>query len=78
MKFLEHPIKEYIVNWNDHLTTFWTPIIVGVIFLGLAIHSITQKNIRMAILYIVLMLCCIGYLAFGDELIGKLTSLYSG
>ena len=76
MRFLNHPIKDYLVHWDAHMTTFWAPLIVGLIFLGLAIHAITQKKPVLCLLYIVLTCCCVGYLGFGDEIVSKLTTLY--
>ena len=72
MRFLEHPIREYIVNWNDHLATFWVPIVVGLIFLGLAIRAIVDKNPMLCVIYLVLTCCCVGYLGFSDEIISKI------
>ncbi len=62
-------IKEYVVNWNDHMTTFWTPLIIGLIFLGLAIHSIVRKNVPLVILYIVLVGICVCYMGYSDWVI---------
>lgn len=70
-------IKDYFVNFNDHLTTFWTPVILALIFLSLAVHSLVkEKNIRMFFLYTFLLLCCIGYIAWGDQIISKLAGLW--
>ncbi len=76
MRFLHHPIKEYFVNWDAHMTTFWVPVIIGLIFFGLAIRAIIDKNPMLCLLYIVLTCCCVGYLGFSDEIISKLTTLY--
>lgn len=74
---MNHSFKEYVTNWDAHLSTFWVPLAVAVIFLILAIQAIAKdRNIRMCILYVILMLCCAGYLYFGDEVISKLVSLW--
>lgn len=70
-------IKDLFVNFNDHLTSFWTPAILAVIFLSLAIHAIAKdRNIRMCILYVFLLLCCVGYIAWGDQIISKIAGLW--
>ena len=53
-------MKDYFVNWDAHLTTFWVPIILGLIFLSLAIQSLVKdRNVRVCILYVFLLLCCV-------------------
>lgn len=72
-----HSIKEYITHWDAHLSTFWVPLALAVIFLILAIQAIAKdQNIRMCILYIILLLCCGGYLYFGDEVVSKLAGMW--
>ena len=75
MKLLETPIAEYITHWEAHLSTFWVPLIVGLIFLGLPIKELSQRNIRLFILHLFLMLCCAGYIVCGAEILSKLTAL---
>ncbi len=76
MRFLQHPFKEYIVNWDAHMVTFWVPVVVGLIFLGLAIRALIDRNPMLCILYFVLTCCCVGYLGFSDVIIQKLTIMY--
>lgn len=74
---LKHPMKEYITNWSDHLSSFWVPVLVAIILLALAIEAIRKdRNIRMCVLYVVLMLCCVGYIACGDEVLNTLVNLW--
>ena len=75
MRFLHYPIREYFVNWSEHLTTFWVPIIVGIIFLGLAIRAIAEKNPMLCLIYLFLTCCCVGYLGFSEEIISKILNV---
>lgn len=77
MSFKDFHFKEYVTNWNDHLTSFWVPLILALIFLSLAITAFAKdKNIRMGILYLIFMAACLGYLAYGDALISKIAGLW--
>ena len=70
-------MRDYFVNWDAHLTTFWVPIILGLIFLSLAIQSLVKdRNVRVCILYVFLLLCCVGYIGWGDSIISRLASLW--
>ena len=64
------------MHWDAHMATFWAPVIVGVIFLGLAIHAIVQKKPVLCVIYIILTCACVGYLGYGDAIVDKLTNLY--
>lgn len=75
MKLFETPLEEYFTRATDHLSDFWVPIVVAVIFLILAINEIKNRQIRLVILYLFLFLCSLGYLACGDEILGALTDL---
>lgn len=71
------PLKEYVVHWESHLSSFWVPLILAIIFLSLAVHALVKdRNIRMCILYVFLMLCCVGYIAWGDSVISKIAGLW--
>lgn len=76
MKFSDVPFKELVVNWGDHLSTFWVPVIIGIIFLGAAIKEITQGHVRLFIFYIILALCCVGYLACSDSIMIYINRLF--
>jgi len=65
-------MEKYIDNWQDNLPNFWVPIIIGIIFIGLAIKAIKDRNIMYLIIYVVLALCCFCYTAFGDSILSRL------
>ena len=65
-------MESYLENWQDHLANFWVPIIVGLIFIGLAVKAIKDRNIFQIVLYAVLAVCCFCYTAFGDSLLSRL------
>lgn len=66
-------MDEFLNNWQEHLTSFWVPIVVGLVFLSLAVKAITKDHsIQMFILYVVLTLCCFGYTAFGSSILDRL------
>ena len=68
-------LKEYVVNWNDHMTTFWTPLIIGLIFFGLAIRAIVHKNVPLVIIYIFLVGVCACYMGYSDWILGHVDKL---
>jgi len=71
------PWKDYIYNWDAHLSTFWVPAIVGLIFLGLAIQSIIKRQPLLVILYLVLTAACASYMGFSEE-IRQFVSKFTG
>lgn len=76
MKLNQLPWKDYIYHWDAHIGTFWVPLAVSIIFLVLTVQAIQKKQVLLSILYIILMLGCISYIGFGDQLLGPITALW--
>ena len=59
--------QDYINRWDLHLTTYWVPAIVGVIFLVCAVQALSKRKTFLTILYVVLVLACLGVILTGSE-----------
>lgn len=58
---------DYLKHWDSHLTDFWVPAIVAVIFLICFFQSLVKKKIFLMILYLVLVAACVGYIGTGSQ-----------
>ena len=58
---------DYLQNWDQHVTTFWVPAAVGLVFVIMLIHSIAKKKIFLAVLYLILAGACITFIATGHS-----------
>ncbi len=58
---------DYINRWDLHITDFWVPAIVGIIFLICCVQALSKKKIFLVILYFVLFAACFGVIGMGSE-----------
>ncbi|MBQ1266693.1 MAG: hypothetical protein IIY06_07985 [Proteobacteria bacterium] len=58
---------EYINRWDLHMTTFWVPAILGIIFFVLFFQAFTKKKIFLTIVYLILLAACIFYIGTGEQ-----------
>ncbi len=58
---------DYINRWDLHITTFWVPAILGIIFFVLFFQALTKKKILLTIVYLILFAACVFYIGTGEQ-----------
>lgn len=58
---------DYLHRWDLHMTTFWVPAILGIIFFGLFFQALTKKKILLTIVYLLIFAACIFYIGTGEK-----------
>lgn len=68
MNLPDFPIRESFAHWHAHLTDFWVPLFIAVIFAGLAAKAIAHKNFPLFLFNLILVAACLGYMGYSDQI----------